>query len=101
MPIHIAGPVAPAADCPAKVSQRKAPGAIRAMAFIVKPVSPRVFFISVLVSAIGILLCVSSISRNQLPSLAACKVWPSHQERDAAEHCQTHQHGSSALLSLA
>jgi hypothetical protein len=56
MPIHIDGPVEPAAACPANVSQRKAPGAIRAMAFIVNPVSPKVFFISVFVSAIGILL---------------------------------------------
>jgi hypothetical protein len=65
MPIHIDGAVAPAAACPAKVSQRKAPGAIRAMAFMVKPVRPRVFFISPVVSAIAILLCDSfSISRT-------------------------------------
>src|ERR1700693_3358505 len=56
MPIHIDGAVAPAAACPANVSQRKAPGAMRAMAFIVKPVSPRVCFISPVVSAIAILL---------------------------------------------
>src|ERR1700693_1505118 len=42
MPIHMAGAVAPAADCPANVSQRKAPGAMSAMAFIVNPVKPKV-----------------------------------------------------------
>ena len=56
MPIHIAGPVAPAADWPAKVSQRKAPGAMSAIAFIVNPVRPNVCFISLTFSAIGILL---------------------------------------------
>jgi hypothetical protein len=60
MPIHIAGPVEPAAACPAKVSQRKAPGAISAMAFIVKPVSPKVCFISVAFSAIVFPLYLSS-----------------------------------------
>jgi hypothetical protein len=40
-----------------KVSQRKAPGAMSAMAFIVKPVKPRVRFISAVVfSAMSILL---------------------------------------------
>src|ERR1700752_3614966 len=64
MPIHIDGAVAPAAACPAKVSQRKAPGAIRAMAFIVSPVRPKVCFISVEFSAIDILLCLSSGTKS-------------------------------------
>src|ERR1035441_10778451 len=46
MPIHIEGAVAPAAACPAKVSHRKAPGALSAIAFIVRPVKPTVDFIS-------------------------------------------------------
>src|SRR5579872_3378484 len=53
MPIHIAGAVAPAAACPAKVSQRNAPGAISAIAFIVNPVKPNVGFISAGASAIN------------------------------------------------
>src|SRR5579872_46173 len=53
MPIHIAGAVAPAAACPAKVSQRNAPGAINAIAFIVNPVKPNVGFISAGASAIN------------------------------------------------
>src|SRR5579859_1090857 len=60
----MAGPVAPAADCPANVSQRKAPGAISAIAFIVNPVKPKVCFISLAFSAIGILLC--SRVRNKI-----------------------------------
>src|SRR5579863_1666161 len=52
MPIHMAGAVAPAAACPAKVSQRNAPGAISAIAFIVSPVKPNVGFISTASSAI-------------------------------------------------
>src|SRR5713226_9081136 len=52
MPIHIAGAVAPAAACPAKVSQRNAPGAMSAMAFMVNPVKPNVGFISTASSAI-------------------------------------------------
>ncbi len=46
MPIHMDGDVAPSAPWIANVSQRKAPGAIRAIAFIVKPVRPSVGFIS-------------------------------------------------------
>ncbi len=42
MPVHIAGPVAPVVAWIAKVSHRKAPGAISAMAFIVRPVKPNV-----------------------------------------------------------
>src|SRR5437667_12752594 len=56
MPIHIAGAVAPAAACPAKVSQRNAPGAMSAMAFIVSPVKPNVGFISTDASAISVFL---------------------------------------------
>src|ERR1035441_9675091 len=56
MPIHIEGAVAPAAACPAKVSHRKAPGAISAIAFIVRPVKPTVDFISTGFSAISVLL---------------------------------------------
>src|ERR1700756_1553997 len=52
MPAHIAGAVAPAAACPAKVSQRNAPGAMSAIAFIVNPVKPNVGFISTASSAI-------------------------------------------------
>src|ERR1700730_12970209 len=46
MPIHIEGEVAPVLSWIANVSQRNAPGAISAIAFIVNPVSPRVAFIS-------------------------------------------------------
>src|ERR1700687_2240386 len=42
MPIHIEGAVAPSVAWGAKVSQRKAPGAMSAMAFIVNPVNPKV-----------------------------------------------------------
>src|SRR5208282_1077792 len=63
MPIHIEGAVAPAAACPAKVSQRKAPGAISAIAFIVRPVKPTVDFISAEFSAISVLLCFDSDCR--------------------------------------
>src|SRR5215472_16920909 len=57
MPIHMEGAVAPAAACPANVSHRKAPGAMSAIAFIVRPVRPRVDFISTEAwSAIMILL---------------------------------------------
>ncbi len=47
MPIHIAGavdgcPATPVFAWIAKVSQRKAPGAMRAIALLVSPVSPRV-----------------------------------------------------------
>ncbi len=46
MPIHMEGAVAPVAPWIANVSQRKAPGAISAIAFIVRPVRPSVGFIS-------------------------------------------------------
>jgi hypothetical protein len=39
------GEVAPVVAWMKKVSQRKAPGAMRAIALLVKPVSPRVFCI--------------------------------------------------------
>ncbi len=42
MPIHIEGAVAPSVAWGAKVSQRKAPGAMSAMAFIVNPVNLKV-----------------------------------------------------------
>src|SRR5450432_956990 len=42
MPIHMAGAVEPVVAWIRKVSQRNAPGAISAMAFIVSPVRPRV-----------------------------------------------------------
>src|SRR6202140_231745 len=42
MPIHIEGAVEPSVACGANVSQRKAPGAMSAMAFIVNPVNPKV-----------------------------------------------------------
>src|ERR1700686_203630 len=42
MPIHIEGPVEPSVACGANVSQRNAPGAMSAMAFIVNPVKPKV-----------------------------------------------------------
>ena len=42
MPAHMAGAVLPAVPWITKVSQRKAPGAISAMAFIVSPVKPNV-----------------------------------------------------------
>src|ERR671934_219763 len=47
MPNHMLMPAkgAPVSDCGANVSHRKAPGAISAMAFIVRPVRPRVGFI--------------------------------------------------------
>src|SRR5579863_7522875 len=68
MPIHIAGAVAPAAPCPANVSQRKAPGAISAMAFMVKPVKPSVGFISAGASAIAFLLQRRSFDCHSTPS---------------------------------
>ena len=46
MPIHIDGPVTPVVAWMKKVSQRKAPGAMSAMAFMVRPVRPTVGFIS-------------------------------------------------------
>ena len=46
MPIHMAGAEAPVEAWGAKVSQRNAPGAMSAMAFMVRPVRPRVGFIS-------------------------------------------------------
>src|SRR5689334_19346477 len=46
MPIHIAGAVLPAVPWATNVSHRKAPGAISAMAFIVRPVNPSVGCIS-------------------------------------------------------
>src|SRR5215471_9505636 len=46
MPAHMAGAVLPAVPCATNVSQRKAPGAISAIAFMVKPVKPKVGFIS-------------------------------------------------------
>ena len=49
MPLHIAGEVAPSVAWVTKVSQRKAPGAMSAIAFIVRPVKPKVFFISTVV----------------------------------------------------
>src|SRR5579862_3534690 len=42
MPIHIEGAVAPSVAWGANVNQRKAPGAMSAMAFIVNPVNPKV-----------------------------------------------------------
>src|SRR5579863_5797042 len=42
MPIHIEGAVDPSVACGANVSQRNAPGAMSAMAFIVNPVNPKV-----------------------------------------------------------
>src|ERR1022692_5078023 len=47
MPNHMAHPAigAPESACSWKVSQRKAPGAIRAIALTVKPVRPSVGFI--------------------------------------------------------
>src|ERR1700747_2720126 len=42
MPIHIEGAVDPSVAWGANVSQRKAPGAMSAMAFIVNPVNPKV-----------------------------------------------------------
>src|ERR1035441_7507030 len=45
MPAHMDGAVAPAVPWATKVSQRKAPGAMSAIAFIVKLVRPRVGFI--------------------------------------------------------
>ncbi len=57
MPSHMEGAVVPVVACKKNVSQRKAPGAMSAMAFIVKPVSPSVGFISGAVfSAINTLL---------------------------------------------
>ena len=57
MPAHMAGAVAPAVPWATKVSQRKAPGAMSAMAFIVRPVRPRVgFIVTSELSAIGYLL---------------------------------------------
>src|ERR1039457_365052 len=68
MPIHIEGAVEPSAAWPAKVSQRKAPGAISAMAFMVKPVKPSVGFISAGASAIAFLLQRRSFDCHSTPS---------------------------------
>ncbi len=46
MPIHMEGPVEPVAAWIWNVNHRNAPGAIRAMAFMVRPVRPRVACIS-------------------------------------------------------
>src|SRR5579883_2392103 len=46
IPNHMEGAVTPVFAWIAKVSQRKAPGAINAMAFIVRPVRPKVGFSS-------------------------------------------------------
>ena len=54
------GPVAPVVAWMENVSQRKAPGAMSAMAFIVRPVRPRVFCISTVPTL------VSSAMRNLL-----------------------------------
>ena len=57
MPAHMDGAVAPAVPWATKVSQRNAPGAMSAIAFIVKPVNPRVgFIVTSGLSAIGSLL---------------------------------------------
>ncbi len=57
MPIHIEGAVAPVAAWITNVSQRNAPGAISAIAFIVRPVRPNVgFILTSELSAIGLLL---------------------------------------------
>ncbi len=45
MPSHMVGAVDPVPAWMTKVSQRKAPGAMRAIAFAVSPVRPRVDFI--------------------------------------------------------
>src|ERR1022692_1565162 len=59
MPAHMDGAVAPAVPWATKVSQRKAPGAMSAMAFIVRPVRPRVgFIVGSALSAIDCLLKV-------------------------------------------
>ncbi len=57
MPIHMAGPVTPVVDWMKKVSHRKAPGAISAMALLVRPVRPRVGFIS---PVVGSAMCTPS-----------------------------------------
>jgi hypothetical protein len=57
MPVHMDGDVTSSAPWIAKVSQRKAPGAMRAIAFMVNPVRPSVGFISgAVLSAIDNLL---------------------------------------------
>src|ERR1035441_1280088 len=62
MPAHIDGAVAPAVPWATKVNQRNAPGAMSAIAFIVKPVRPRVgFIVGSALSAIVSLLCVCGI----------------------------------------
>src|ERR1039457_5271233 len=62
MPAHIDGAVAPAVPWATKVNQRNAPGAMSAIAFIVKPVRPRVgFIVGSALSAIVSLLCVGGI----------------------------------------
>src|SRR5208283_4476836 len=77
MPIHIEGAVAPAAACPAKVSHRNAPGAMSAIAFIVRPVRPKVFFISVVLSAISVLLSMSCSTNDS-----------EHRRSGSGHHCR-------------
>ncbi len=64
MPIHMEGAVAPVVAWMKKVSQRKAPGAMRAIALLVKPVKPSVACIcgALFSSAMSSLLVV----KNQL-----------------------------------
>src|SRR6516162_3110443 len=65
MPIHMAGAVLPAVACATKVSHKKAPGAISAIAFIVRPVNPNVGCISGAVfSAIESLLVIDERPRK-------------------------------------
>src|ERR1035441_3088250 len=62
MPAHIDGAVAPAVPWATKVNRRNAPGAMSAIAFIVKPVRPRVgFIVGSALSAIVSLLYVCRI----------------------------------------
>src|SRR5579862_4648479 len=66
MPIHIAGPVTPVDACTKNVSHKKAPGAIRAIAFIVRPVRPSVACISPVVFFSAI--CDDLLHGSSVPS---------------------------------
>ena len=62
MPNHMEGEVVPSVAWRTKVSQRKAPGAMSAIALLVSPVRPRVDFIwGAFCSAMSILLCGAAI----------------------------------------
>src|ERR1017187_295040 len=78
MPAHMDGAVAPALPWAAKVSHKKAPGAMSAIAFIVRPVRPKVGFI--VTSALSAIDCLLRISPSipEPESLSESSRLPTH-----------------------